>query len=104
RSSVRRAQSLSSLRRNCVWRAMASSLHMGASVRAGIKLAAGSYEGRPRPAWPVRSRSASVAASPLPGGTMTRGPMFTDRDVFESMLREISAADGTHYQDLDTIY
>ena len=31
---------------------------------------------------------------------MTRGPMFTDRDVFESMLREISAADGTHYQDV----
>ncbi len=35
---------------------------------------------------------------------MSGGPAFTDRAVFEQMLREIRTADGNAYQDLGTIY
>ena len=35
---------------------------------------------------------------------MSRGPAFVEREVFETMLSEIRAADGSAYQDLRTIY
>ena len=35
---------------------------------------------------------------------MSRGPAFIEREVFERMLGEIRAADGTQYHDLRTIY
>ena len=35
---------------------------------------------------------------------MSRGPAFTEREVFERMLGEIRAANGSQYQDLRTIY
>jgi hypothetical protein len=35
---------------------------------------------------------------------MPRGPAFVDREEFESILRSITAVDGSPYQDLRTIY
>lgn len=35
---------------------------------------------------------------------MNGGPAFTERAVFEQMLGEVRAADGSAYQDLRTIY
>lgn len=35
---------------------------------------------------------------------MTRGPAFTEREVFERMLAEVRTADGAAYQDVRTIY
>lgn len=35
---------------------------------------------------------------------MSRGPSFTEREVFEQMLSEIRAADGQPYRDIRTIY
>ena len=35
---------------------------------------------------------------------MSSGPAFTERSVFEQMLGEIRAADGSAYEDLRTIY
>jgi len=35
---------------------------------------------------------------------MGRATAFTDREVFEQMVKEITAADGSAYKDIQTIY